>query len=586
MKIIGISGLENSVPFKKTHWPGLDEREYSIVPGMNAAAALVVNGKLVAAAQQERFNRKRHSGDFPIDAIEYCLAQGGVSIHEIDEVAHGFDFTPCREKYSGDEFSTELYKKVLSRDALIAQMRRELPSFPLENLHQVSHHLAHAASAAFTSGWDECLVVVNDAMGETGSVSAYDFHDGKLEKISTAGSSHSIGLLYSLVTLHLGFNFNSDETRVMDLAPYGDPARYRDFFEDAVQFCPGGTVHIPALQLNQSREERENYSATRAYLDQHLIPHRAPGEPVGTNHQDVAAALQECLERAVVHICEHFAQQTGHRRLALAGGVSLNSAANAKLARSPLIDEVYVQPVAGDEGAALGAALYRSSLAMKIPNERFPVPYFGPRHDAGEIETTLHRCNGRIAWKRYCSLAETCAAAANLIAEGRVIAWLRGRMEYGPHALGNRSILADPRHPQMRDRIGAMLKKCGTFRPFAAACALEEASRWFDIAPGTEYPCLTSTVNVRPELCNQIPAVTHVDGSVRLQTVSAKDNPDLHALLVAVGQITGRQVVLNTSFSIQDQPIVNTPEEAIVAFLGSGIEHLFFENFHVTHAAK
>jgi carbamoyltransferase len=582
MKVIGISGLENSISFKKAHWPGLEEREYRIAQGMDAAAALVIDGKLAVAAEQERFSGKKHTGDFPIDAIQFCLRKAGLSIHEIDEIAHGFDYAPYQSLYSCDQASTELYHKVFSRDALLDQVRRDLPGFPLDRVHQVGHHLAHAASAAYTSGWDECLVVVNDAMGEVESLSVYDFHDGEFEKIRTVSANDSIGILYSLITLHLGFDFNSDEYKIMGLAPYGDPAHYRKFFQEAVQLVPDGSIRIPILKLNPSRDERENYNVTRAYLDKHLIPRRAPDQSVNSNHEDVAAALQECLERVVMHVCEHFGQETGLRRLALAGGVALNCTANGKLNRSHLFDEVYVQPVSGDDGVALGAALYRTSLTTKIPNERFPAPLFGPQYTAEEIETALERFKDRIEWKRHTSLEETCAAAAMLIADGRVIAWSRGRMEYGPRALGNRSILADPSHPLMRDRINAMVKKREAFRPFAPACALEEAHRWFEVAAGAEYPYMISIVNVRPEVRDKLPAITHVNGSARLQTVSAKDNADFHALLVAVGKTTGRQMVLNTSFNVKGQPIVNTPEEAIETFLGTGIEYLFLENFHVT----
>jgi len=584
MKVIGISGLENVVPFKKEHWAGLDEREYRIVQGMDAAAALVIDGKLVAAAAQERFSGEKHTGDFPIDAIRFCLNESGVSMDEIDELAHGFDYGPYLEIYAGDETSSELYEKVFSREALLDQVRRDLPGFPLEKVHQVGHHLAHAASAAYTSGWDECLIVVNDAMGEMESLSVYDFHDGEFEKIRTIAANDSIGILYSLVTLHLGFDFNSDEYKVMGLAPYGDPARYRKFFEEAVELCPDGSIHIPMLKLNRTREERENYTATRAYLDEHLIARRTPDQSVNSHHEDVAAALQECLERVVMHVCEHFGEETGLRRLALAGGVALNCTANGKLMRSHLFDEVYIQPVAGDDGVALGAALYRTALAEKIPNERFPVPLFGPQYSDAEVEAALQCFYGKIQWRCYASVEETCAAAAKLIADGRVIAWSRGRMEYGPRALGNRSILADPGHPEMRDRINAMVKKREAFRPFAPACSTEEAHRWFEVAPGAEFPYMISLVNVRPELRDKLPAITHVNGSARLQTVSTKDNPDFHALLVAVGKTTGREMVLNTSFNVKGQPIVNTPEEAIATFLDTGIEYLFLENFHVARA--
>ena len=585
MKIIGISGLENSVPFKQAKWPGLEEREYRIAQGMDAAAALVVDGRLVAAAEQERFSRKKHTGDFPIDAIRFCLEDSGISIGEIDEIAHGFDYAPYRELYLRDGVSAELYQKVFSRDALLEQIRRDLPGFPEAKVFSVGHHLAHAASAAYTSGWDECLVIVNDAMGETESLSVYDFHDGKLERLRTIGANDSIGILYSLVTLHLGFDFNSDEYKIMGLAPYGDPARFRPFFEKSVELRDDGSIRIPILKQNRTREERESYLATRAWLDQHLIPRRLHNHSVNSNHEDVAAALQECLERVVMHVCERFGRQTGLRRVALAGGVALNCTANGKLIRSGLFDEVYVQPVSGDDGVALGAALYRTSLVEKIPNHRFPAPLFGPQYCQCEIETALRHFDGKIQWRRLDSLSDTCACAARLIADGRVIAWHRGRMEYGPRALGNRSILADPRRPEMRYRINAMVKKRESFRPFAPACSVEEAHRWFDVAPGIELPYMISVVDVRPEARALLPAITHVNGSARLQTVSENDNPDFHALLLAVGETTGRQMVLNTSFNVKGQPIVNTPEEAIETFLGTGIEFLFLENFHVSRSA-
>jgi carbamoyltransferase len=581
MKIIGISGLENSMPFKKATFPGLEEREYRIAQGMDAAAALLIDGKLIVAAEQERFNRQKATGNFPIDAINFCLAEAGLTINDIDELAHGFDYAPYEALYAQDEVSAELYKEVFSHEALLKQVRRDLPGYPVERVKPVGHHMAHAASAAYTSGWDECLIVVNDAMGEIESMSVYDFHDGEFERIATIGANDSIGVLYSLVTLHLGFDFNSDEYKIMGLAPYGDASKYRAFFESIVELRDDGTFRIPILKLNKTREERERYLATRAYLDEHLIQHRLPSQSVSSVHEDIAAALQECLERVILHVCEHFGQETGLRHLALAGGVALNCTANGKILRSGLFDEIYVQPVAGDDGVALGAALARAAAAGEVKNERLPAPLFGPRHEDATIEAALAKFDDRIVWKKFDTLNETCATAAKLIAEGHVIAWDRGRMEYGPRALGNRSILADPGHPEMRDRINAMVKKREAFRPFAPACSVEEAARYFDVPPGAEFPYMIAIVNVRTEMRNLLPAITHVNGSARLQTVSAKDNPEFHALLVEVGKTTGRQMVLNTSFNVKGQPIVNTPEEAIDTFLGTGIEYLFVENYYV-----
>ncbi len=584
MKVMGISGLEKAVPFKKAAFPGLDEREYRIAQGMDAAAALLIDGELVAAAEEERFSGKKHTGDFPAGAIQYCLKEAGILAGDIDEIAHGFIYGPYRDLYLSDSVSAALYEQVFSRGALLEQVRRNLPGFPEEKVFAVGHHLAHAASAAYTSGWDECLVVVNDAMGEVESLSVYDFHDSTLERICTVGANDSIGVLYSLVTLHLGFDFNSDEYKIMGLAPYGDPARFRPFFQQAVELREDGTFRIPILKLNRLREERESYIVTRAYLDANLIPRRLPTDPVTSAHEDVAAALQECLEKVVLHVCTHFAEKTGLRRIALAGGVALNCTANGKLMHSGLFDEVYVQPVAGDDGVAMGAALYRASLGGKVVNRRLQAPLFGPGYSDSEIEIALQRFGNRIQWRRLDSLAAACACAAQSIADGRVIAWDRGRMEYGPRALGNRSILADPGHAEMRDRINAMVKKREAFRPFAPACSLEQAPRWFDVAEGEQHPYMISVVDVRAEERSSLPAVTHVNGSARLQTVSASDNPDFHALLLAVGETTGRQMVLNTSFNVKGQPIVNTPNDAIETFLGTGIEHLFLENYHVTRS--
>jgi len=241
VNFLGISGLEASAPFKQEHWPGLDTREYRISQGYDSAAALVVDGKLIAAAAQERFSRKKHTGDFPIDAIQFCLREAGLGIEDVTEIAHGFDYLPFQQLYSLDPDSFRLYQKVFSKEALVRQVRRSFPDFPAEKIQPVGHHLAHAASAAFTSGWDECLVVVNDAMGEVQSLTVFEFRGGQFKKLREISANDSIGILYSLVTLHLGFDFNSDEYKIMGLAPYGDPERFRAFFEKTVELPPGGS---------------------------------------------------------------------------------------------------------------------------------------------------------------------------------------------------------------------------------------------------------------------------------------------------------------------------------------------------------
>jgi carbamoyltransferase len=582
VNILGISGLDNSVTFKRAQWPALEEREYRIAQGHDSAASLVVDGRIVAAAAQERFSRRKHTGEFPTDAIRYCVAQAGLSIDDIDEIARGFDYLPFRHLHAIDPVSASLYEEVFSRTALEKQVLQQLPGFPVQRVQHVPHHLAHAASAAFTSGWDECLVVVNDAMGEVQAITVFHFSNGKFKKLRELSANDSIGLLYSLVTLHLGFDFNADEYKIMGLAPYGDPDRFRSFFEKIVELHPDGSIHIPILRMNRSRDDREIYRVTRDYLETNLMRSRHPDAEITPEHKDLAAALQECLNRTVLHICGRFAEQTKLRRVALAGGVALNCTANGKLVESGLFDEVYIQPVAGDDGTALGAALYRASLSEPVCNRRMPVPIIGPSYQRPRIDAAIQSYGDRIQIKRLHSLTAACTEAARLIADGRVIAWYRGRMEFGPRALGNRSILADPSNPGMRDRINAMVKKREAFRPFAPACSLEQAHIWFKVPFGTHLPYMITVVDVRPEHRASLPAVTHVDGSARLQTVCKEDNPEFHELLRAVGKTTGREIVLNTSFNIKGQPIVNTPEEAIETLLGTGIDYLFLENWLVS----
>lgn len=577
MKILGVSGLGQSIPFRREQWPGLDEREYRIAQGQDSAAALVIDGDCLYAAAEERFSRRKHTGEFPAESISFCLKEAGLRIEDIDEITHGFDYSPYRSIFLLDPVSARQYSSVYSREAFVNAVQCCFPDFPPERISQVNHHLAHAASAYYTSGWDECLVIVLDGMGEVDSISVYLGRNGQLERIHRTPATDSIGILYSLVTLHLGFDFNADEYKIMGLAPYGDPSRFRSFFEHIVTLGDNGSIRIPILHM-QSESNEGVYRATRELFATSLIKERHPDEEITDDHRDVAAALQETLENSLLYICSYFAAKTGMRKLALAGGVALNCTANGKLLQSGRFDEIYIQPAAGDDGTALGAALHRSAKAGIVANKRQHVPFLGPAYRNGNIASALDQQTDLIEVTRFSSLAETCAAAARLIQEGSVIAWYRGRMEFGPRALGHRSILADPGHPEMRDRINAMVKMREAFRPFAPAVALEEVHRWFDVPQGTELPFMITIVDVRAEFRAQLPAITHVNGSARVQTVSVADNAEFHTLLEAVGRATGRSMVLNTSFNVKGQPIVNTPAEAIETYLRTGIDYLFLEN--------
>jgi carbamoyltransferase len=582
MKIIGISGLANSESYKRARYPDIDPSEHRIRQGLDSAAALVCDGEIIAAAAEERFTGEKQTGAFPVRAIQYCLAEQGLQIDGIDAFAHAFDYAPYERVWRMDPSSAKMYDAVFSRAALLREVEHYFPGFPAARVHHISHHLAHAASAYFTSGWDECLTIVVDGMGEVHGATIYHASQNKLTKLHEISALHSIGILYSLITLHLGFDFNGDEYKIMGLAPYGDPARFREFFKRVGELRSNGSIRIPSLGLNGTRDERDNYTATRRFLEQQLGPRRKSDEEITNYHRDLAAALQEWLEMAMLHICSHFRQRTGIRRLALAGGVALNCTTNGKLMSSGLFDEIYVQPASGDDGAALGAALQWAVSNDRICNRRLPVPFLGPACSAAEVTAALAEHAPHIQVTPFQSSEMACAAAADWIAQGRVIAWHRGRMEFGPRALGNRSILADPGHPEMRDRINAMVKKREAFRPFAPAVSVEQAHTWFDIEAGTELPYMIMIVNVRNEHRAALPAITHVNGSARVQTVSARNNRDFHLLLKAVGKTTGREMVLNTSFNVKGQPIVNTPTEAIRTFLGTGIEGLFLENCLVT----
>ncbi len=581
MKILGVSGIDGTMDFKRQHWPDLQEREYRISQGHDSAAALVVDGEPVAAVAEERINRRKHTGEFPLGAIDACLAQAGVRLSEIDEIAHSFDYGPYRLPYSLNPVSSELYRDVLSPQAFAARVKDALPDFPTERVTHVEHHLAHAASAYFTSGWEECLVAVIDGMGEAHGASIFHARAGRLEPIHRIPAADSIGIFYSLITLHLGFDFNSDEYKIMGLAPYGDPERFRAFFDEEVQMTDDGGWSIPALKLGSEREDRENHVAARRHLGERLIAAREPDSEIAREHEDVAAGLQACLDRAILHTCAHFGRQLGMGRLALAGGVALNTTANGRLLTSGAFEEIYVQPAAADDGSALGAALHRASLAGEIVNRRTPTPFYGPSHSIAAIESALGEYDGRVEVTPLATLADACEAAAKLIADGDVIAWYRGRMEFGPRALGHRSILADPGRADMRDRVNALVKMREAFRPFAPAVTLEQVDRWFETAPCTELPHMTINLDVRPEHRAALPAITHVNGSARVQTVSSRDNGEFHTLLQAVGRRTGREMALNTSFNVKGQAIVDTPAQALDTLLDTGITALFMENFLV-----
>jgi carbamoyltransferase len=579
LKVLGITGFERSIPYLKSLYPGRDVREYRISQGHDSAAALLVDGEIVAASEEERFSRKKHTGDFPHLAMRYCLDEAGLSLSDVDVIAHAFDYSPFKSIWLGTPETARLYREVFAPEQLRAQLLRDFPDADPAKLRHVSHHEAHEASAYYCSGFDECVCLVIDGMGEAYGASIYHRTPEGAKVLGRIPASQSIGVLYSLVTLHLGFDFNADEYKIMGLAPYGDPARYRKFFDEQVRVTDAGKLMIPLLRLNKTPEERDFYLASRAFLGDHLIPARDPEADLTDDHRDVAAALQACLDRVFVELTSFYGAKTGSRKLAMAGGVALNCTSNGKILKAGHFDEVFVQPVAGDDGTALGAAQLVEAEKGRLRSKRMAVPFLGPEPTKDEIRHAIDAVRDRVDVEELGSLEGAAKCAAREIGAGKVVAWYRGRMEFGPRALGHRSILGDPRHPEMRDRVNAMVKMREAFRPFAPAVLESEAPVYFDVPEGVAYPYMIIIVDVREEHRASFPAITHVDGTARLQTVSEEGNPVFHAVLTEVGKVTGVPMVLNTSFNVKGQPIVNTPAEAIDTYLRTGIDTLILDDY-------
>jgi carbamoyltransferase len=584
MKIIGISGLNNSIRFKQRMFPGLSKRQYRLAQGADAAAALIIDGKIKAAAAEERFTGDKGTHDFPINAIRSCLHSGGLTTDAVDYIAHNFDYEPFRDYFVNDDYGKQQFDEVYSRQALVNCLVEYLPASNwADKLVQVPHHLAHAASAFYPSGFDEALILVADGIGEFHSTTIAIGNKDKIEIIRQVPGLHSLGILYGIFTLYLGFYMNFDEYKVMGLAPYGNRRRYFSKMMQLVDLKEDGTYTTPLLFYNKTIEEQETYSGTLRFLTEMFGPPREPGSELTQHHIDLAAALQATLEACLTHVLRYFKQETAQDRLCMAGGVALNCTANGVIKRSGLFEDMFIQPAAGDDGTALGAALYvdythepgpgtRSSLP---PAQKMALPLWGPAYDDEAIRRSLESRQGCefVAFARFEDLIQS---VVERIARGEIVAWFQGPMEFGPRALGNRSILADPRRADMRDRINSIVKKRESFRPFAPAVTAEAASRYFDIEVGDEalYSYMLLVTQVREAYREQLPAITHVDGSARVQTVFREENEQFWSLLNSFGKRTGLPVLLNTSFNVRGQPIICTPGVAIDTFLSIRLDAL------------
>ena len=584
MNVIGYSGLSNSVSFKQQQFPGLSSRDYNIAQGFDAAAALVGLEGVLAAAAEERFTRQKATGAFPINAIRYCLRSANLNLKDVDYFAHGFSYEPHKAAFQTDDFVRRQYEEVFSPEVQIRFLSEHFGGLDWDKKFiPVSHHLAHAASAFYPSGFENALLFISDGMGEVQSMTVATGQGNDIKILAEIPAFHSLGTLYGVFTHYLGFYINSDEYKVMGLAPYGNARRFFNEIMEFVSLRNDGTYTLPIFAHNHTREEQETHAGVLKFLAEKFGPPRDPESDITQLHKDLAASLQSVLQTCQLHVLRHFRRQTGLKNLCLAGGVALNCSCNGLIKRSDLFDRVFVQPAAGDDGTALGAALYVQRLYdPKFKPHRISVPLWGPEFTDKEIRQALASRNDcHVAEKA--SFDQLCKDVAERLAKGQIVAWFQGRMEFGPRALGSRSILADPRDPTMRDRINALVKKREAFRPFAPVVATEAAAKIFEINPGEEdtYSHMLYVTHVRNEFRDTLPATTHVDGSARIQTVSNQQNPRLWQLLYAFAEHTGLPVLLNTSFNVRGQPIVCTPQEGIETFLKAKLDVLVIGNFIV-----
>ncbi len=572
----------------------------------NASAAVVCDGSLVAAVEEERFNRVKYAAGFPAQAIRYCLREAGLKLKEIDHVA-----VP-RNPYArlGTKLSYALRMpsfararaKVLAkftgiREALAAAFDSDPKTIAAE-FYRVEHHKAHLASAFFVSPFERAALLSADGLGDFASTMWGSGNGNRMDIADAIAFPHSLGLYYTAVTQYLGFLKFGDEYKVMGLAAYGEPERL-EAFRDIVRFDANGNGNGFRLGLDYFVHHRTGPEMSWAEADKtptlgklfseemprRLGATRLPEEPLEQRHRNLAASLQARLEEVYLGMLGKLAKATGQKSICLAGGVAFNCVANGKIFERTSFERVYVQPAAGDGGLAVGAAYYVWHQKLRKPRAFvMDHAYWGPGFSAAEVRAAIEASG--IAREGYnvaeLPMTELTQRAAAIIADGKILGWFQGRAEWGPRALGNRSIVADPRRADMKEILNRRIKHRETFRPFAPSILAEATGEWFEQSHPS--PFMTLAYAVRPEKRRLIPAPTHVDGTGRLQTVTREANPRYHALISAFRDLTGVPMVLNTSFN-DNEPIVCRPEEAIECFLRTKMDALVLGDFLVTRGS-
>ncbi len=553
----------------------------------DSAAALLCDGEILAAAQEERFSRKKHDAGFPSRAVAFCLEAAGVSIGDVDLVAF-YDkpllkferlidtylaFAPRGLTSFVAAMPAWTREKLFTR-SLIRRFLATVPGNPSSTIPKIlfaEHHRSHAASAFFPSPFPRAAVLCIDGVGERATTSAWRGDGKTLTALWQIDFPHSLGLLYSAFTQYLGFRVNSGEYKVMGLAPYGGPRFVDRILGKLVDLKEDGTFRLDMRYFGYATGLT---MTTGAFHDLFGGPPRRPESPLTQRDMDLARSIQAVTEEVVLRLARTIRRETGESRLCLAGGVALNAVANGRVLRESGFEDLWIQPAAGDAGGALGTALaawheYLGKDRIPVPGDSMKGALLGPSWDDRSIDETLQSLGAVFHGPGEEELLDL---TAELLAAGDVVGWFQGRMEYGPRALGNRSILGDARDPGMQSRMNLKIKFRESFRPFAPSVPAGQASDYFDLDRESPYMLLVAPVReaARPAL----PAVTHVDGSARVQTVSAERNPRFHDLLSRFEGRTGCAVLVNTSFNVRGEPIVCTPEDAYRCFMKTGMDHL------------
>jgi carbamoyltransferase len=579
----------------------------------DSAAALLQDGKIVAAAQEERFSRRKHDARFPRHAVEYCLREAGVHVHDLEHIVFYdkpflkferlletyLSFAPKGIRSFRMALPLWVQEKLFQKNLLIRELAALDPTADKEALSKrlrfTEHHLSHAASAFYVSPFQDALVLTMDGVGEWSTTSAALGSGNQLHIIKEIHFPHSLGLLYSAFTYYTGFKVNSGEYKLMGLAPYGTPRYAQQIFDHLIDVKADGSFRLNMKYFDYCTGLK---MTNRKFDDLFGGPARRPEEKLTQRHMDLAASIQTALEEVVLRITAALQAETGARNLCLAGGVALNCVANGKILRQGRFQRLWIQPAAGDAGGALGAALACHYLHRNQPREAqqpdmMRGSYLGPEFSEAEIEHRLAASGARFRVLQEDCVAPVCAEA---LASGKALGWFQGRMEFGPRALGARSILGDARSPTMQSLLNLKVKYRESFRPFAPSVLREELSEWFELDEDSPYMLLVADVAAHRRLemtekqkqlfgieklnvpRSEIPAVTHVDYSARVQTVHRDTNPRYHALLLAFRELTGCPVIVNTSFNVRGEPIVCTPEDAFRCFMGTEIELLSIGN--------